>query len=86
VHPLKGQRGSYGRQPSLAPLTKRIGLAVSEVVSPAQHTHQDKEANVMPLCSREPPWWQSAMGTPYPGSSGGIGASAISHAAASVGR
>jgi hypothetical protein len=64
VHTLQGQRDSYGRQPSLASLTKRIRVAVSEAVSLAQHTHQGKDANFMPLCSREPPWRQSARGTP----------------------
>jgi hypothetical protein len=36
VHTLQGQRGSYGRQPSLAPLMKRMRVAVSEPGSLAQ--------------------------------------------------
>jgi hypothetical protein len=64
VPTLQGQRGSYGRQPSLASLTKRMRVAVSEGVSLAQPTHQGKGANFMPLCSREPPWRQSARGPP----------------------
>jgi hypothetical protein len=63
VHILTGQRGSFGRQPSLASLTKRMRVAVSEAVALAQHTHQGKSANFMPLCSREPPWRQSARGS-----------------------
>jgi hypothetical protein len=51
VPTLEGQRGSFGRQPSLASLTKRIRVAVSEAVALAQRTHQSKGANFMPLCS-----------------------------------
>src|SRR5262245_47074075 len=42
VHTLQGQRGGFGRQPSLAPLTKRMRVAGSEAVALAQPTHRDK--------------------------------------------
>src|SRR5262245_24152386 len=60
VHTLQGQRGSFGRQPSLAPLTKHMRGAGSEAVALAQPTHQGNSANCMPRCSRAPSWRERA--------------------------
>jgi hypothetical protein len=62
--PFKASEIALAGNPRWPPLTKRMRVAVSEAVSLAQHTHQGKGANFMPLCSREPPWRQSARGTP----------------------
>ena len=50
--PLQGQRGSCGRQPSLAPPTRRMWAGVGQVTSPATPapTHDHEGANFMPLC------------------------------------
>jgi hypothetical protein len=63
ARPLQGQRGSCGRQPSLAPPTRRMWAGVGKVTSPAytRPTHDYKDANFMPLC-RNGPRQQRARG------------------------
>src|SRR4029453_3633230 len=49
--PAKASEAALAGNPRWPPLTKRMRVAVSEAVALAQHAHESKDANFMPLFS-----------------------------------